>query len=93
MTTHAIYNLSNSQATLVTPNGVHSGMDITIQNVNSSGFVYIGGETVTSSDYGYRISPGQAWSVELSGRDSIYAVSNNPGAVIAVLNFSLEEGN
>jgi hypothetical protein len=93
MTQHSLTTLSNSSATLLTPNGIHSGLDITIQNVHASAIVYIGGEGVTSSNYGYRISPNHAWSVELSGLDSLYAVSNTDQSQIAVLKTSLELGN
>ena len=93
MTQHSLTTLSNSSATLLTPNGIHSGLDITIQNVHASAIVYIGGEGVTSSNYGYRISPSNAWSIELSGLDSLYAISNTDQSQIAVLKTSLELGN
>ena len=92
MTQHSLTTLSSSSATRLTPNGVHSGMDITIQNIDTTAIVYIGGEGVTSSNYGYRISPNHAWSIELSGRDAIYAISNTNGSNIAVLKTSLESG-
>jgi hypothetical protein len=92
MTQHSLTTLSSSSATRLTPNGVHSGMDITIQNIDTTAIVYIGGEGVTSSNYGYRISPNHAWSIELSGRDSLYAISNTDGSSIAVLKTSLELG-
>jgi hypothetical protein len=92
MTQHSLTTLSSSSATRLTPNGVHSGMDITIQNTDTTAIVYIGGEGVTSSNYGYRLSPGAAWSIELSGRDAIYAISNTNGSNIAVLKTSLESG-
>ena len=93
MTTHSITALSSASATRLTPNGTHSGMDVTIQNVHASALVYIGGIGVTSSSYGYRLSPGAAWSVELSGKDAIYAISNTNGSQVAVLQTSLELGN
>jgi hypothetical protein len=93
MTTHSLTTLSNTSAVRLTPNGTHSGMDITIQNVDASALVYIGGEGVTSSNYGYRISPNHAWSVELSGKDAIYAISNTNESQVAVLQTSLELGN
>jgi hypothetical protein len=92
MTQHSLTTLSSSSATLLTPSGIHSGMDITIQNTDTTAIVYIGGEGVTSSNYGYRISPNHAWSIELSGRDSLYAISNTNGSNIAVLKTSLESG-
>lgn len=93
MTQHSLTTLSNSSATRLTPNGTHSGLDITIQNVHASAYVYIGGEGVTSSNYGYRISPNNAWSIELSGKDALYATTNTNGSQIAVLKTSLELGN
>jgi len=93
MTQHALTTLSSTSATRLTPSGIHSGMDITIQNTDTTAIVYIGGEGVTSSNYGYRISPNHAWSIELSGRDSLYAISNTNGSNIAVLKTSLESGN
>jgi hypothetical protein len=92
MTQHALTTLSNTTATLLTPSGIHSGLDITIQNTHATALVYIGGEGVTSSNYGYRISPNHAWSIELSGRDSLYAITNTDGSNVAVLSTSLDIG-
>jgi hypothetical protein len=93
MTQHSLTTLSSSSATLLTPSGTHSGLDITIQNTDSTAIVYIGGEGVTTLSYGYRISPNNAWSIELSGKDALYAISNTNGSKIAVLKTSLESGN
>jgi hypothetical protein len=93
MTQHAHTTLSNTIATLLTPNGTHSGLDVTIQNIDASAIAYIGGEGVTSSSYGYRLSAGSAWSIELSGKDAIYAITNTNGSKVAVLTTNLELGN
>lgn len=90
MTIHSLVSLSNTSATRLTPNGLHSGMDITIQNVHDSAYVYLGGEGVTSSDYGYRLSPGAAWSVELPGSNALYAISNTNNSQIAMFKLGLE---
>jgi hypothetical protein len=65
-------------------------MDITIQNIHESAYVYIGGEGVTASDYGYRIAPGSAFSIELPGRDSLYAISNVNSSKVAILQTGIE---
>jgi hypothetical protein len=93
MTLHAHITLSSTSATRLTPNGLHSGMDITIQNIHESAYVYIGGEGVTSSNYGYRIAPGLAFSIELPGQDSLYAISNVNSSKVSVLQTGLETGN
>ena len=93
MTQHSLTTLSNTSATRLTPNGTHSGLDITIQNTSSAAYVYIGGIGVTSSNYGYRISPNNAWSIELPGKDALYAITDVNGSQIAVLITNLELGN
>jgi hypothetical protein len=93
MTTHATISLSSETATRLTPNGLHSGMDITIQNVDEDAYVYIGGEDVNPEDFGYRLSPGLAISFELPGRDALYAITDVDQSYIAVLKTNLESGN
>lgn len=93
MTEHSLINSSTSQATRITPNGTHSGMDITIQNVNSSGYIFLGGENVSSTNYGYRILPNHAISFELPGSDSLYAIASSDNMKVAVLKTNLEKGS
>ena len=93
MTIHSLTTLSSSSATRLTPNGLHSGMDITIQNTDGSAYVYIGAEGVTALNYGYRLAPGAAWSIELAGVDSLYAITDTNNSKVAVLKTSLESGN
>lgn len=90
MTTHFLSTLSNTEPTRISPNGVHSGVDITIQNINTEAYVFIGGEGVTTINYGYRISPNNGWAVELPGTDSLYAISDVNGAQAAILQTGLE---
>lgn len=93
MTTHSLTTLSNLTATRLTPQGSHSGMDITIQNVHASAYVYVGGEGVTSSNYGYRIAPGHAISWELPGKDALYAITDTNNSNVAILKTNLEAGS
>jgi hypothetical protein len=93
MTTHALTTLSSSTATLLTPPGVHSGMDVTIQNIHASAYVYIGGEGVTASSYGYRLNPGTAISFELPGKDALYATTDTNNSQVAIIKTNLESGN
>ena len=92
MTVHSLTTLSNLSATRLTPNGLHSGMDITIQNVDNEAYVYLGGEGVSDSDYGYRVSPGHAISWELPGKDALYAITDTNGSKIAIIKTNLESG-
>lgn len=91
MTTHRLYEVGITP-TKITPDGTHSGMDITIQNVDAVNNIYIGAEGVTSSNYGYRILPNHAWSVELSGMDDLYMCGDSTGQYAAVIKVKLEAG-
>ena len=93
MTYHSRIAIDNLTATRLTPEGSHGGMDITTQNVNDSGYIYIGGEGVTSSDYGYRLDPKTAISFELTGHDALYAIASTTGLHLAVIQVSLESQN
>ena len=90
MANHEIVNLSTAAAVRLTPPGTHSGMDITLQNVNLAGYVYVGAEGVTSSSYGYRLAPSHAISFELVGMDSLYAIASDADMDLAVLKIDLE---
>ena len=90
MTQHALTAVSNTTPVRLTPMGSHSGLDVTIQNVNASGYIYIGGEGVTSTNYGYRISPNHAISFELPGSDSLYAIASTTSMSVAVISIGLE---
>lgn len=93
MVQHELVTLSNTEAIRLTPNGVHSGLDITLQNINADGYVYVGGVGVTTSDYGYRISPNHAISFELPGQSALYAIASSTGLKVAILKTNLEAGS
>ena len=90
--THNFIALNNTTATPISATGNHAGRDITIQNISESAFVYIGGQGVTTSNYGYRLAPNSAWSVELMGGEVLYAISSSSSNV-AVLQLGLESFN
>lgn len=92
MTQHILRILSNTEAIRLTPNGTHSGIDITLQNVNDNGYIYIGGEEVSSTNYGFRIMPNHSISFELPGNDALYAISSINELKLAVLETGLEAG-
>jgi hypothetical protein len=90
MTIHSLITLADDEAVRVSPAGIHSGTDITVQNVDVSAYIYLGGQSVTSSNYGYRLAPGAAFSIELPSRDGIYAISDTDNSQVAVLMAGLE---
>jgi hypothetical protein len=89
-TAHSLVTLSDSSATRLTPLGAHGGLDFTIQNVNATGYIYIGGEGVTSSNYGFRILPNHSISFELVSNDALYATSSVNSMNVAMIQIGLE---
>lgn len=92
MTQHSLTTLSNSTAHRLTPNGLHSGMDITIQNISDTAYVFVGGEGVTHLNYGFRLAPNQAIAFELAGQDALYAISDTNNSKVAIIKVGLESG-
>ena len=91
-TYHDLLTLSNTAATELTPPGkVHSGLDLTIQNVHATANVYIGASDVTASNYGYKLEAGDAFSVELNPRDQLFAISDTNESPLALLRVLLED--
>jgi len=72
--------------TRVSPPKVHSGVDITIQNLDTAANVYIGSSTVSTMDFGYKLAAGQAISFVLKSNDELYAISDaTPASNVAIL--------
>lgn len=93
MARHSLIALSSTSPTRLTPLGTHSGIDLTMQNVNQSGYIYLGGSDVSSENYGYRLLPNHAFSVEINGTESVYAISSATGMNVATLSTKLESGS
>lgn len=91
MTTHSKLYIWDA-STRLSPAGTHSGVDITIQNLDSVNPIYLGGPEVNSNNFGYRLAAGNAISFELPGQDAIYAYSDYE-VETAVLTTGLEFGN
>ena len=90
MTTHVLATLSNTSPTLLSPNGVHSGVNVSVQNVSASGYIFLGDENVTTSSYGFRILPNHSISFELPSKDHLYITASTSGLTAAVITTGLE---
>jgi hypothetical protein len=60
--------------------------DITLQNTNSVGYIYIGSSSVSKENYGYRIAPGTDISFNLAAGDEIFAIAEYQGMELIVMN-------
>lgn len=88
MIKHRMYSLNSSPTNLVIHEVIDSMNTLSIQNVSSSGFVYIGTSSVTSSSYGHKLFPGSSLNIDLAAATNIYAVGD-AGTTIAVLESQL----
>ena len=61
------------------------GVSISIENVDSSANVYIGNSNTSSSSYGFRLTPGQAFSIDLDTSSPMYAVSSTASSQVAIM--------
>jgi hypothetical protein len=90
-TYHEIVTLSNTTPVELTPEGkVHSGLDLTVQNIDEEAIVYLGAEDVSSTSYGLKLLPGAGFSIELNPRDELYAISDTDDSEVALLRVLLE---
>ena len=90
-TYHALLTLSNSTQTEISPGINHSGLDVTVQNVDETANLFIGGTGVTSTDYGFKLVPGAGISFELNPRDQLFIISSTNGSKAALIRIFLED--
>jgi hypothetical protein len=62
---------------------------VSIQNIMTTGFAYLGNESVSSSDYGHKLYPGQSFTIELAPNDKLFAVGD---AGVSIAKFILDIG-
>jgi hypothetical protein len=74
--------LSGTAQELTIDDMVDTPNTISVQNTDSSDPLYIGNESVTTTNYGIKLSAGQAWSADLGADDKIYAVGTSTVSVL-----------
>lgn len=62
---------------------------MSIQNIMTTGFAYLGNENVSSADYGHKLYPGQSFTIELAPNDKLFAVGD---AGVSIAKFILDIG-
>ena len=82
---HKIQALNSTAVNLVVREATDARNSLSIQNVSNTGFAYLGNETVTSSNFGIKLFPGQIYTIELSSSDDIWAVGDS-GVSVAIFN-------
>lgn len=85
MIRHEIKTLSTTTPIELTiEDSINFVCTLVIQNIDSSGYVYIGNNLVSSSNYGFLLYPNQAFTIELRPYDRIYAVGSAATSVVCM---------
>jgi hypothetical protein len=74
--------LTSTAQELTIDDSIDTANTISVQNTDASAPVYIGNESVTSSNYGIKLAAGQIWSADLAPNDQIYAVGTSTVSVL-----------
>jgi hypothetical protein len=82
-----IQSLNNTPVDLTYTGLIDPHSVLSIQNIVSSGYAYLGNESVSSSNYGHKLYPGQSFTIELSPNDKLFAVGDS-GVSVSI--FTLE---
>lgn len=80
---HKIVILNATAQNLVVRESTDARNTMTVQNTMSSGFAYLGGPGVTTTNYGHKLYPGQSFMVEMASSDDLWAVGDT-GVKVAV---------
>ena len=90
MATGNLISVNSLTPTLITPSGIHSGVDLTIYNQGSSGqIIYIGGANVSSANYGVKLSTGEGFGLSVPPRDEVYVIAAADTVSVSVLTLGL----
>lgn len=87
--THQLITLNQTAQLLTIPAASEAPyaqeLIVSIQNLHSSHFVFLGDSTVTTSSYGFRIDPDQTFTIVLSPNDELYAVTDTGTSQVAII--------
>jgi hypothetical protein len=87
---HKIIQVNSSTSTLLTDLASNNDfymrkLNISIQNLDTEQYLFIGDNTVSNSSYGLRLDPAEIVSIDLSPNDDLYAISDSGTFNVAVL--------
>lgn len=86
MIRHEIKTFADINATILDKtNQIRSAYTIILQNINASGYIYLGGENVSSTSYGYRLYPGQGITLEMPAAGFLYGAAETVGMQVSIM--------
>ena len=82
---HKIETLNSTPVNLVIREATDARNSMSIQNVSNVGFAYLGNSSVSTTDFGIKLFPGQIYTIEFAPSDDIWAVGDS-GVQVAIFN-------
>ena len=69
--------LTSTAQELTIDDSIDTANTISVQNTDASAPIYIGNQSVTSTNYGIKLAAGQIWSADLAPDDQLFAVGTS----------------
>lgn len=88
MLRHRIVELTSTPVLMTTHEPVDRLNVLSIQNVMTTGFAYLGNSNVSTTTYGHKLYPGQSFTIELAPNDRVWAVGDT-GVSVAIFNLDI----
>lgn len=88
MLRHRIVELTSTPVLMTTHEPVDRLNVLSIQNVMTTGFAYLGNSDVSTTTYGHKLYPGQSFTIELAPNDRVWAVGDS-GVSVAIFNLDI----
>lgn len=82
---HGLVSVGTTATSLASTNVGRTGQTVLIQNPSGGANVFIGGAGVTTTSYGYLLTGGSAFAIELANDEGIFAVVASSTQSVAVL--------
>jgi hypothetical protein len=88
--THKIIEINDAESTLLTDAPMDNDfyirkINISVQNLDSEHFVFLGNSEVSNSSFGIRLDPAEIVTLDVSANDELYAISDSGTFNISIL--------
>jgi hypothetical protein len=80
---HRIITLNSTPQRLNIRETIDSRSTLSVQNIMTTGYAYLGNSSVTTTSYGHKLYPAQSFTIEMATGDDLWAVGDS-GVQVAI---------
>jgi hypothetical protein len=80
---HRIITLNSTPQRLNIQEAIDSRNTLSVQNIMTVGYAYLGSHDVTTTNYGHKLYPAQSFTIEMASGDDLWAVGDT-GVQVAI---------